>query len=144
MIKHCLKIITLDKRFFYTEIKNYKKISSSKNCIYKRVCKVLYKGQKLLSLKNLASALADHTFNDKKIKKKINNNLSNDIKEYIINSFEKNSFLNFNNLKNKFKDYDVTTANLYNYLNNVKKIYKKNGKEIKRIKSGIFKITNFP
>lgn len=144
MIKHCLKIMTLDKRFFYTEIKNYKKIINSKNCVYKRICKVLFRGQKLLSIKNLSVAIADHTFNDKKIKKKNNDNLSNDIKEYIIDSFEKNNFLNFNNLKNKFKDYDVTTANLYNYLNNVKKIYKKDGKEIKRIKSGIFKIINFP
>lgn len=139
MINNCLKIITFDKRSIYTDIKNYKKIISFKNCLYKQISKVKYNGQILLSFKNLAIAISDHTFNDKKIIKR-NNNLSSEIKDYIINSFEKNNFLNFKNLKNKFKDSDVTTANLYNYLNNVKKIYKKDGKEIKRIKSGIFKI----
>jgi hypothetical protein len=138
---HCLKIKTFDKRILYTNFKNYKKIILLKNIIYKQVSKVKYRRQVLLSLKNLALAITDQTFNDKKILKR-NNNLSNDIKNYIIKSFEKDTFLNFNNLKNKFKDYDVTTANLYNYLNNIKKIYKKDGKEIKRIKSGIFKIVD--
>lgn len=139
MINYCLKIRTFDKRNIHTDIKNYKKIEQYKNCLYKQISKVKYNGQILLSLKNLAAAISDHTFNDKKIIKK-NNNLSNEIKKYIMDSFEKNNFLNFKNLKNKFKDCDVTTANLYNYLNNIKKIYKKDGKEIKRIKSGIFKI----
>jgi|694.fasta_scaffold12311_21 hypothetical protein len=139
MINYCLKIKTFDNRNFYTDIKNYKKIISYKNCLYKQISKVRYEEQILLSLKNLAIAITDNTFNDKKIIKK-NINLSNEIKNYIKDSFEKNSFLNFKNLKDKFKDCDVTTANLYNYLNNIKKIYKKDGKEIKRIKSGIFKI----
>lgn len=144
MIIYCLKITTFDKRELYTNLKYYKKIKNFKNSLYFKISKVVYKKQSLLSLKNLSLAISDHTFNESKIKKKNNNNLSNDIKEYIVNSFEKNNFLNFNKLKNKFKDYDVTTANLYNYLNNIKKTYKKDGKEIKRIKTGIFKIINFP
>jgi hypothetical protein len=139
MINYCLKIKTFDNRSFYTDFKNYKKIKSYKNCLYKQLSRVKYNEQILLSLKNLATAIADNSFNDKKIIKK-NINLSNEIKKYIIESFEKNNFLNFKNLKDKFKDCDVTTANLYNYLNNIKKVYKKDGKEIKRIQSGIFKI----
>jgi hypothetical protein len=137
--KYCLKIKTFDERSVYLNFNNYSKVSKFKNILFKEITKVVFKGQKTLSLKNLSAAIADHTFNDKKISKK-NDNLSDDIKSYIMKSFEKDSFLNFNNLKNKFKDYDVTTANLYNYLNNIKKLYKKDGKEIKRVRSGIFKI----
>lgn len=140
MIIYCLKITTFDKRELYTNFKNYKKICLFKNKIYEKLSKVRYKKQIILSIKSLSLAISDHTFDYKKSKKKNNDNLSRDIKKYIIKSFEKNNLLNFNNLKNKFKDYDVTTANLYNYLNNVKKIYKKDGKEIKRVKSGIFKM----
>jgi hypothetical protein len=137
--KYCLRIKTFDGRSLYINFNNYSKIVKFKKILFKDLAKVVFKGQKILSFKNLSAAIADHTFNDRKISKK-NDNLSNDIKSYIMKSFEKDSFLNFNNLKNKFKDYDVTTANLYNYLNNIKKLYKKDGKEIKRIRSGIFKI----
>ena len=137
--KYCLKIKTFDERSVYLNFNNYSKVSKFKNILFKEITKVIFKGQKTLSLKNLSAAIADHSFNDTKISKKIDN-LSDDIKSYIMSSFEKDSFLNFNNLKNKFKDYDVTTANLYNYLNNIKKLYKKDGKEIKRVRSGIFKI----
>lgn len=137
--KYCLRIKTFDERSIYTSFNNYSKIAKYKKILIKEISKVLFKEQKILSLKNLSSAVADHTFNDNKISKK-NDNLSDDIKTYIMKSFETNRFLNFNNLKDKFKDYDVTTANLYNYLNNIKKLYKKDGKEIKRIRSGIFKI----
>lgn len=137
-MKYCIKITTFDKRQFYLDSKDFSKVIKHKGIVFESLRKVKFNNQKVLDLKDIARAISDHTFTYSKNKN--NDNLSEDIKNYILKSFEQKNFLNFNGLKQRFKDYDVTTSNLYNYLNNIKKIYKKRGREIKRIKSGVFKL----
>ena len=138
-IKNCIKIRTFDKRNIFTLCSHYKELKEYEKVLFSKIEKTTYNNQVILSIKHILIALSDHTFNENKIFK-TNKNVSEDIKKYINKSFEKNKVLNFNKMKNKFEKYGVTKANLYNYLNNVKKLYQKDGKQIKRIKSGIFKL----
>jgi len=137
-MKFCIKIKTFDERYLYVGPDDLKTIFVFKGIIFDSLRKVKFNDQKIININDLSIALSDHTFSHNR--SKINDHLSEDIKNYILNSFEKKNILNFNGLKERFKDYDVTTSNLYNYLNNIKKIYKKKGREIKRVKSGIFKL----
>ena len=138
-IKNCIKIRTFDKRNIFTLCSHYKELKEYEKILFSKIEKIEYNNQVILSIKHILIALSDHTFNENKIFK-TNKNISENIKKYINKSFEQNKFLNFNKLKSKFEKYGVTKANLYNYLNNVKKIYQKDGKQIKRVKSGIFKL----
>mgnify|MGYP003332997605 CR=1 FL=1 len=138
-LKFCLKIKTFDKRNLFTLYKNKKLLSAYERVLFSKMEKTKYNDQIILSVNKLTLAISDHSFNaNSKIFN--NKNVSNNIKSYINKSFEKNKILNFEKLKNKFEKYGITKANLYNYLNNVKKSYEKDGKKIKRIRSGIFKL----
>jgi hypothetical protein len=132
----CIKILTLDDRIYYTNYSNIKNIKKLK-IIIKNYRIVKYKNQEILKIEQIIKVICSHTLNQKN---SINNNISNKIKNFIKDSFEKNKILNFIELKKKFSKYNIKNINLYNHLNQVKKIYKKAGKEIKRTKTGIFEL----
>jgi hypothetical protein len=132
----CIKIKTFDNRIYYSQYSNIKKIKKF-NFLIKNYKTVVFKDYNLLKIKNLIKAICSETLMQKNL---INKNISDEIKEFIKNSFEKNKKLNFIELKNKFSKYNIKNINLYNHLNQIKKVYKKLGKEIKRTKTGVFEL----
>lgn len=132
----CIKVTTLDNRNYYTSYSNIKKIKKIKLLI-KNYKSVILKNQRLLKSELLIKAICSGTLLERST---INKNVSKQIKNFIENSFEKNKTLNFLELKKKFSKYNIKNINLYNHLNQIKKIYKKSGREIKRIKTGIFEL----
>lgn len=139
MIKKCVKILTFNNRIYYTKYKNIKNIKKLKNIIIKNYKIVKYKNQEILSMIQMVKAVCNHAYNSKE--KSINEiDISKKIKTFINKSFETNKKLNFIELKKKFSKYNIKNINLYNHLNQIKKIYKKNGIEIKRTKTGIFEL----
>jgi hypothetical protein len=132
----CIKIKTFDERVYYTNINNIEKIKKIKFLIKNKKI-IIYKNYNLLKIKTLIKAICSETLIQKNT---INKSLSEEIKKFIQNSFEKNRKLNFLDLKNKFSKYNIKNINLYNHLNQIKKIYKKLGKEIKRTKTGVFEL----
>jgi hypothetical protein len=131
----CIKIITIDGRTYYTDFK-YIKIIEKIKILIKNYKIIENKNQKIINIKNIIKLICSHTLQEKTLN---NTNLSKEIKNYIKSSFEKKKTLNFLDLKKKFSKYK--NINLYNHLNQIKKIYKKNGIEIKRVKTGIFKLS---
>jgi hypothetical protein len=132
----CIKIKTFDNRVYYSQYSNIKKIKKF-NFLIKSYKTIVFKNYNLLKLKILIKAICSETLMQKNL---INKNISDEIKEFIKNSFEKNKKLNFIELKNKFSKYNIKNINLYNHLNQIKKMYKKLGKEIKRTKTGVFEL----
>jgi hypothetical protein len=132
----CVKVKTFDDRIYYSKFSDIIKIKKFEFLI-KSYKVINFKNYKLLSIKNLVKAICSEALIQKNI---VNKNISKEIKEFIKNSFEKNKKLSFMELKNKFSKYNIKNINLYNHLNQIKKIYKKIGKEIKRTKIGVFEL----
>lgn len=135
----CIKVKTFNNRIYYTEYKNIKNIKKIQNILIKNNKIVKYENQDILNINQLIKAICNHSYNPKE-KNTIELDVSKRIKKFINKSFEKNKKLNFLELKKRFAKYNIKNINLYNHLNQIKKIYKKNGKEIKRTKSGIFEL----
>lgn len=133
----CIKIRTFDNRIYYSQYSNIKKIKKF-NFLIKSYKTILFKNYNLLKIKSLIKAICSDTLIQKNL---INKDISDEIKDFIKDSFEKNKKLNFIELKNKFSKYNIKNINLYNHLNQVKKTYKKLGKEIKRTKTGVFELS---
>jgi len=132
----CIKITTLDDRVYYTAYNNIKNIKKLK-IIIKNYSIVKLKNQEIIKLEEIIKVICSPTLNQKN---SINNSVSKKIKKFIKNSFEKNKTLNFLELKKKFSKYNIKNINLYNHLNQIKKLYKKAGREIKRTKIGMFEL----
>lgn len=132
----CIKITTLDERNYYTSYNNIKNIKKLKIIIKKyRIVKL--KDQEILNLNQIIKLICSYSLNQKNT---IDDGVSNKIKSFIKDSFEKNKALNFMDLKRKFSKYNIKNINLYNHLNQIKKIYKKAGYNIKRTKTGFFEL----
>lgn len=149
----CILLETKDKKKFLTEEKNLEYLQNFINAFEINVKKVIAKQGKILTLKELASILADplatkesleYNPTSDKISHKKNSQQKPAIliRSFIYSQLCNNKIVSLNDLKEEFKKYQFSDATFYNHLRKVKESIEKQGFEVKKISPGKYKKTN--
>lgn len=144
MNKKCLLIETKDKRKFFTEEKNLKQLTEFANTFDVQMSLVEAEDIKVLKLEELAVALCNSICENTskyKIIKKINRKTTSDkICKYIQNKFEKGQVVILKEIKEKFKECNLSITTFSNYISKTINIMTRSGFKIIKIGAGQYRI----
>lgn len=145
----CLLIETKDKRKFLTHQKNLNHLKEFSKVFNVDISPVKLKTGNVLELEELVSAICDSSYNDEcsfeKMKKSSSSRsetikIANKIRDYIITEFKNKNNVSLKNIKNKFKDLNLTDASLCNHIRRAKIALQSEGYTFTKISSGIYRM----
>lgn len=148
----CLLIETNDNRKFFTHEKNYGQLIEFSKAFNAQISTVKIEKGPVLELEELAPAICDPTFtkqnykyeiietkNPRRTRGKTNQEASILITKYIEERFTSNKEVSLEDLKNKFKNYNISDATLRNHFRKTKTELESKGYKFEKIKVGTYK-----
>lgn len=148
MTKKCLLIETKDKRKFFTEEKNLKQLTEFSKTFDVKMSLVETEEGNILKLEDLAVAICDSIYEKKEEKYQIVKEISREtirnraekISAYILKRFEKNQIVSLSDLREKFKEYNLTSAALCNHISRIKNELEQEGIKFTKVGAGKYKV----
>lgn len=153
MKNSCLLIKTADKRSFLVSDKILTSIIEYVKTFHAEIYRVdVLEGKVISQLKNLAGAICNPDYD---VEMKVENlekiypksrprdsilKNAKSIRDFIYNKLMNGNSVSLKDLKNKYKDCDITDACLCNHLSAVRKQLIKSGKTIKKIGQGKYRL----
>jgi len=151
----CLLIETKDKRQFFTHEKNFIQLIEFSKTFNAEISVVRIDEGPLLNLEELAPAICDAGYKKTKINYEvIETKLSktgrarpsilktaNKINKHIIDCFMNRTSVSLKDLKNKFKQYNLSDAALCNHVRRAKKQLEKQGLSFVKTGAGSYRAT---
>lgn len=148
----CLLIETNDNRKFFTHEKNYGQLIEFSKAFNAQISTVKIEKGPVLELEELAPAICDPTFtkqnykyeiietkNPRRTRGKTNQEASILITKYIEERFTSNKEVSLEDLKNKFKNYNISDATLRNHFRKTKTELESKGYKFEKVKVGTYK-----
>lgn len=148
----CLLIETNDNRKFFTHEKNYGQLIEFSKAFNAQISTVKIEKGPVLELEELAPAICDPTFtkqnykyeiietkNPRRTRGKTNQEASILITKYIEERFTSNKEVSLKDLKNKFKNYNISDATLRNHFRKTKTELESKGYKFEKVKVGTYK-----